>query len=144
LDECLGLSQDSDGNPGHGSLNWTLVIVGGAALVAIYVVRRMSLVPVGAARKHLVAGALVVDVRTPEEFQRGHVLNAVNIPLPELEESAPRRLEDKSRVLLVHCLAGVRSAAAKRQLKGMGYSHVFNLGSLGRANRIVAGASNKG
>ena len=52
---------------------------------------------------------------------------------------APGELKDKSRVLLLHCLSGGRSGIAKRQLKGMGYTNVFNLGSYGRAKQIVSG-----
>jgi len=69
----------------------------------------------------------------------GHVPNAVNIPLGELRESLPRRVKDKSQVLLLHCLSGGRSGIAKQQIKGMGYQNVFNLGSYGRARQIVGG-----
>jgi rhodanese-related sulfurtransferase len=51
----------------------------------------------------------------------------------------PRRVSDKQRVPLLHCLSGTRSGFAKRMLKGMGYSCVFNLGSYDRAQRTVTG-----
>ncbi len=119
-------------------MNWTTAIVIGLALVAVVAMKRMSFVSAVVARKHLVSGGLVVDVRSPQEFSFDHVLGAVNIPLGELREDLPRRVPDKTRVLLVHCLSGGRSAIAKQQLKGMGYELVFNLGSLARAKRIVA------
>lgn len=120
-------------------MNWTIAIVIGVVFVALFVLKRMSLVSAEVARKHLAEGALVIDVRSPEEFRSGHVANAVNIPLGELSESLPRRVKDKSQMLLLHCLSGGRSRIAKRQLKGMGYTNVFNLGSYGRAKQIVSG-----
>ena len=92
------------------------------------------------ARKHLAAGALVIDVRSPEEFRSGHVPGAINIPLGELRESLPGRVTDKNQVLLLHCLSGGRSGIARRQLRSLGYPNVFNLGSYARAERVVRSA----
>lgn len=108
--------------------------------MAIFALKRRSFVSADIARKHLTQGALVIDVRSTEEFRNGHVPGAVNIPLGELRESLPRRVQDKNQPLLVHCLSGGRSAIAKQQLKGMGYANVFNLGSLARAKQVVNGA----
>jgi phage shock protein E len=121
-------------------MNWSIAIIAGIVLVAFFVWKRLSLVSAQAARKQLAEGALVIDVRSPEEFRSGHVPNAVNIPLGELRESLPRRVKDKSQVLLLHCLSGGRSGIAKQQIKGMGYQNVFNLGSYGRARQIVGEA----
>lgn len=111
-----------------------------AGLIAgVFLLKRMSLVPASEARKKLTEGALVIDVRSPEEFQGGHVPNAINIPLGELRESLPCRVKDTRQVLLLHCLSGGRSAIAKHQLKRLGYPNVFNLGSYGRAQQIVGG-----
>jgi phage shock protein E len=118
-------------------MNWSIAIIAGIVFVAFFVWKRLSLVSAQAARKQLAEGALVIDVRSPEEFRSGHVPNAVNIPLGELRESLPRRVKDKSQVLLLHCLSGGRSGIAKQQIKGMRYQNVFNLGSYGRARQIV-------
>ena len=82
---------------------------------------------------------MVLDVRTPEEFRAGHLRGAVNIPLDELQDEVRRRVPDRSQVVLLHCLAGTRSGIARRMLRGMGYTNAFNLGSYGRARRIVNG-----
>jgi len=108
-------------------------------MAALFLLKRMSFVSAEVARQYLRQGALVIDVRSPEEFRSGHVTNAVNIPLGELGESLPRRVKDKNQVLLLHCLSGGRSGIAKHQLKGLGYPNVFNLGSFGRAKQIVNG-----
>ena len=120
-------------------MNWSIAIIAGIVFVAFFAWKRLSIVSAEVARKQLAEGAVVIDVRSPEEFRSGHVPNAVNIPLGELRESLPRRVKDKSQVLLLHCLSGGRSGIAKQQIKGMGYQNVFNLGSYGRARQIVGG-----
>src|SRR5690348_13976574 len=63
--------------------------------------------------------AVVLDVRTPDEFNKGHVPGAVNINLndPTFEKKVSQL--DKSRTYLVHCARGVRSARASSKLAGM-------------------------
>jgi len=120
-------------------MNWPVVTIVGVALVAFFILKRMSLVSAIMARKHLAAGALVIDVRSPEEFRSGHVTSAVNIPLGGLRENLPSRMQDKNQVLLLYCLSGGRSGIAKHRIKWLGYQNVFNLGSYGRAQEIVSG-----
>ncbi|MCU0453919.1 MAG: rhodanese-like domain-containing protein [Bacteroidetes bacterium] len=75
------------------------------------------------------AGALVVDVRTPEEFQDEHFAGALNIPV----EDVMRRLSefgDKSKPVIVYCATGSRSAYAARFLRTAGYVDVTNAGGL--------------
>ena len=125
-------------------MNWPIVITVGIVLVAFFLWKRLSVAPAEVARKVSPAeGALVIYVRSPEEFRAGHVSNAVNIPLGELGESLPLRVKDKNQVLLLHCLSGGRSAIAKRQASNLGYRLVYNLGSLARAQQIVEGARAK-
>ncbi len=120
-------------------MDWTILIVAVVVVIASLLIKRMSFVSEEIARQHLTNGALVIDVRSPEEFRSGNVRGAINIPLAELGASLPRRVKDKNQVLLVHCLSGGRSGIAKHQLKGLGYTNVFNLGSYGRAKQIVGG-----
>ena len=124
-------------------MNWPVTIGIVVVIVGFVVFKRLSFVSVEDARKHLAAGALVIDVRSPEEFRSAQVPGAINIPLGELRESLPRRVKDQNQVLLVHCLSGGRSGIAKQQLKGMGYANVFNLGSLSRARMICDPAPGK-
>ena len=80
----------------------------------------------------------MVDVRDPGEYRSGHLPNALNIPLGALQSTLPKKVKDKNQALLLHCLSGGRSGIAKRQLNSMGYQNVFNLGSYGRAKKIVS------
>jgi len=118
-------------------MNWSLLLIVGGVMGAVFLLKRRSFVSADVAREHLAAGALVIDVRSPEEFRSGHVPNAVNIPLDELGESLPRRVKNKNQLLLLHCLSGTRSGMAKSKLRRLGYANAFNLGSFGRARRIV-------
>ena len=92
-----------------------------------------------AAQAYLKKGALVIDVRTSAEFSAGHLQNAINIPLQQIESGSPLPLKDKNQVLLLHCQSGMRSAKATKLLSGMGYTNVFDLGAYSRAAQIVAG-----
>jgi phage shock protein E len=118
-------------------MDWKFIIIALAVVAVFFALKRMSFVSAAVARQHLAAGALVVDVRTADEFGRGHLPNAINIPLGELNERVPQLVKDKNQALLLHCLSGGRSALAKQRLKGMGYVNAFNLGSYRRARRIL-------
>jgi rhodanese-related sulfurtransferase len=61
----------------------------------------------------------------------------INIPLDRLREEILHNAPDKELPLLLHCLSRTRSGVGKSSLRGMGYRHVFNLGSYGRAERIL-------
>lgn len=73
-------------------------------------------------------GALVVDVRTPEEFASGHFRNAKNVPVQELSGRA--RELPKDRAIVLYCRSGARSASAKRVLDGLGYRDVYDAGGM--------------
>jgi rhodanese-related sulfurtransferase len=119
----------------------TEVIAVIAVIVAVtLLLKRAGLISPGDARTYLQTGALLIDVRTEGEFSSGHLPNAINLPLDQIETSLPSRVADKNQVLLLHCQSGMRSGLAKRKLNRLGYSKAYNLGSYGRAAQIVTGA----
>lgn len=71
-------------------------------------------------------GALIVDVRTPEEFAGGHYQNAINIPVDQVESRLADFGADKNRPIVVYCRSGNRSGMALRILQQNGYAHVLN------------------
>ncbi|TNF61909.1 MAG: rhodanese-like domain-containing protein [Burkholderiales bacterium] len=71
-------------------------------------------------------GAVVVDVRSPEEFAGGHAPGAVNIPLNELG-SRLQEIPNTAPVVLC-CASGTRSGMARMMLRKKGYGQVFNIG----------------
>ena len=119
----------------------TWLVIGGA-VAAVLLLKRLMLVGPAAARDWLEKGAIVVDVRSEGEFQERHLPAAINIALGQLREEIARRVPDKEQPLLLHCLSGGRSGLGKGMLRRMGYRNVFNLGSYGRADKIL-GASAK-
>ena len=82
--------------------------------------------------KELVAkGARLVDVRSPEEFQAGHLSGAINIPVGNLEARLSE-LEPKSEPIVVYCRSGLRSAKASRILAAAGFTQIADLGGMSR------------
>ncbi|HIZ19812.1 MAG TPA: rhodanese-like domain-containing protein [Firmicutes bacterium] len=74
-------------------------------------------------------GAVLLDVRTKEEYAASHIKGSVNVPLDELE-TIGRVVPDKGTPLFVYCLSGGRSASAEAYLKKSGYSRVCNIGGM--------------
>lgn len=70
-------------------------------------------------------GAVLLDVRTKEEYKSGHVPGAVNIPLDNLQSAKL----DKDKPLFVYCLSGARSSRACSYLKQQGFD-AANIGGI--------------
>ena len=119
-------------------MDWKTILIIIIAIVGVILWKRMSLISVDVARKYLREGAVIVDVRSPEEFRGDHLRDAINIPLGNLNR-LPEVVRDKGSILLLHCLSGARSGMAEGKIKAMGYQHVFNMGSLDRAKMILSG-----
>jgi phage shock protein E len=118
-------------------MNWTTTLIITAVVAVVFMLKTAGQISAKDALAHLKNGALVIDVRSPGEFNSGHLSAALNLPLDEIETALPRRVPDKNQVLLLHCQSGMRSGMAQRKLKSMGYAKVFNLGSYGRAESIL-------
>lgn len=91
------------------------------------------------ARDCLKRGAKVIDVRSEAEFQEKHLPGTLNIPLNGLRDRIGRHAPSKEQAILLHCLSGGRSGIGKSILRKMGYRNAFNLGSYGRAQKVLAG-----
>jgi phage shock protein E len=118
-------------------MNWTTTLIIAAVVAVFFMMKKSGQISAKDALEKLKNGALVIDVRSLGEFTSGHLANAINIPLDEIETALPKRVKDKNQVLLLHCLSGRRSGMAKGKLKKLGYVNVFNLGSYGRARQIT-------
>lgn len=108
------------------------------ALSLFAIVQVVAEISEAEARAHLKSGARVVDVRTVEEYQAKHLTNVVNIPLAEVKEKFPQLVTNKNEVVLLHCRSGRRSGMAEAQLRAMGYTNVFNIGSFEKAEKILS------
>ena len=118
-------------------MNWKTILVVVAVIAVVFLVKRAGQISAKDALAYFKNGALVIDVRSPGEFNSGHLPVAINIPLDEIETVLPQRVTNKNQVLLLHCQSGMRSGMAKSKLKSLGYPNAFNLGSYGRAQKIV-------
>ena len=90
-----------------------LVIIAAAVLYFRFSAVRIS---GGEARKLVAEGAMLLDVRSAEEFSGGHIDGAVSIPIQQLSGRLGE-LGDKSDTIVVYCQSGSRSAMARRLLE---------------------------
>ncbi len=77
-------------------------------------------------RRLLSEGALLVDVRTEDEYRQGAIQGAINHPVQWI--SAGHTLEDKKVPVVVYCATGMRSRMAKEMLLNFGFTQVHDLG----------------
>ncbi len=75
------------------------------------------------------SGAILLDVRTPEEYAEGHIPGGKNLPLQDIDKAAAV-IDHKDTPLFVHCLSGGRSRQAASVLKQMGYTNITNIGGI--------------
>lgn len=73
---------------------------------------------------------VILDVRTQEEYNEGHIKNATLIPLAEIEGRAENELKDKSQIILVYCRSGNRSKQASQILADKGYTNIKEFGGI--------------
>ncbi|HFA47683.1 MAG TPA: rhodanese-like domain-containing protein [Bacteroidetes bacterium] len=83
-------------------------------------------------------GALILDVRNPNEFAGGHVKKAVNIPLPVVASNINKiRTRARNKPVIAYCRSGARSGRAVSILKSHGIE-AYNGGGWGEMERLVA------
>jgi molybdopterin/thiamine biosynthesis adenylyltransferase/rhodanese-related sulfurtransferase len=90
-------------------------------------------VDTGGAAERIADGAVVLDVREPDEYQEGALTGAIHIPRGHLEAQVESRIVDKDAPVVVYCEGGVRSAFAAKTLGELGYREVLSMaGGFGR------------
>lgn len=98
------------------------------ALIAVtfvfYLIKLATRITAPQVAKLLSQGAIVIDVRSPQEFDSGSLPGAVNLPLDEITDRIKSVAPDKDKPLLLHCLSGTRSGMARSRLKAQGYTNV--------------------
>jgi len=73
-------------------------------------------------------GAVIIDVRTPHEFDNGRIPGSINIPVDRISVSV-ERIRSMKKPVIVCCNSGIRSGQAKEILKTGGIQEVYNGGS---------------
>ncbi|WP_417761930.1 rhodanese-like domain-containing protein [Shewanella sp.] len=86
-------------------------------------------------------GALLIDVRTPQEFNAGHLATAQNIEYQAIATLLPKQLTDKTQPIVLYCRSGRRAEIAKQALQQLGYSDVVNAGGYAELKEAFAAAT---
>lgn len=73
---------------------------------------------------------VILDVRTREEYDAGHIPGAVLIPDTEIKSKAEKILTDKDTLILVYCRSGRRSKLASADLVSLGYTNIKEFGGI--------------
>ena len=76
-----------------------------------------------------IPNAVLLDVRTPQEYREGHIPGSKNIPLQTIDK-ASSMIKNKNTSLFVYCYSGARSRQATSMLQRMGYTNVKNIGGI--------------
>lgn len=105
-----------------------LLVSGGLAVRSLAVAEDAGTVAGVEARQLVDDGALLLDVRTPQEFASGHIEGALNIPIDELSTRLDE-LGSHERPIVVYCRSGSRSRHAAELLERQGFEDVYDLGS---------------
>ena len=72
-------------------------------------------------------GAVIIDVRSPQEFAEGHIEGAILIPEYDIVSKIQGRINNKNEEIVLYCSSGIRSKRAQKKLKEMGYKNIYNL-----------------
>lgn len=72
-------------------------------------------------------GAIIIDVRSPQEYREGHIDGAISIPEYEMKRDIENIVKDKETKIVVYCSSGGRSKKAQKLLNKLGYYYVYNL-----------------
>ena len=75
-------------------------------------------------------GYVILDTRTQEEYDEGHIPGAILIPHDEILQKAESLLTDKDQLILVYCRSGRRSKLAAEDLQKLGYTNIKEFGGI--------------
>jgi phage shock protein E len=73
---------------------------------------------------------IILDVRTQEEYDSGHIANSVLLPHDQIGQLASELLPDKDQKILIYCRSGNRSGQASRELLKLGYTQIYDFGGI--------------
>ena len=78
-------------------------------------------------KNKIAQGAILLDVRSNQEYNEGHLQGAINIPDYELRNRVQREIPKKNQLIVIYCQYGGRSRNAYSMMKNMGYTNICNL-----------------
>lgn len=96
-------------------------------------------------KENIGKNAVIVDVRTATEYEESHAVDAINIPLSDMQKGTTPNVS-KDGIIYVYCKTGKRAGEAKTTLENAGFKHVINLTSLENWKKLggeVTGSESK-
>jgi rhodanese-related sulfurtransferase len=111
----------------HWYLFLALVVILGLLTHNIIVGGKGSVEPLQATEMINHQDAVVVDVRPAADFAKGHIINAINIPMNGFKNQIATLTKHKGKPIILNCRSGAQSAMACSQLRKEGFEQVFNL-----------------
>lgn len=82
------------------------------------------------AKEMMIEGNIILDVRTKEEYNQGHIEGAKLLPVDSIITGELEHLPNKDQVILIYCRSGNRSAKAANYLANEGYANVYDFGGI--------------
>lgn len=73
---------------------------------------------------------LLLDVRSPDEYARGHINQSISMPLGTIEQQISRHASSKTAEIVVYCQSGARASRAAAELAELGYTNIKNMGGI--------------
>ena len=70
---------------------------------------------------------VLIDVRSNQEYEEGHLNGAINIPVYQIEKDIEKKVIDKEKIIILYCSSGYRSKKAKEILEKLNYLNVYSL-----------------
>jgi rhodanese-related sulfurtransferase len=111
----------------HWYLFVALIVISGLLTYNIIVGSKGSLEPLAATEMINHQDAVVIDVRPAADFAKGHIINAINVPMNGFKNQIATLKKHKAKPIIVSCRSGAQSAMACGQLRKEGFEQVFNL-----------------
>ena len=84
-------------------------------------------ITIGELKNKALQGAILIDVRSNQEYREGHIQGAINIPDFEIKYRVQREIPKKNQLIVLYCQYGGRSKNAMNLMKKMGYTNIYNL-----------------
>ena len=73
---------------------------------------------------------VLLDIRSKMEYEEGHIEDAINVPLDQLEEVIEKRILKKNQTIYLYCRSGVRTLTAGDILLNLGYTSIYDIGGI--------------
>lgn len=79
--------------------------------------------------------AILIDVRTQSEYNEGHLDGAIHLDYETIDKNIGKKVARKDTKIVVYCHSGRRSSAAKKTLEDLGYTNVYDMGSMEKCSQ---------